>query len=760
MCKKDQLLSCQRDAYLGVFFDGTNNNKYRDLPTHSASNVARLFEAFIGSPAEAAPTYGGSPNLPLKSDEVKPADFPFYRKIYVPGVGTACPEVSDPGENENKVLPNPVAGDKTRGLAFAALGEARIQWALLELLNQVHYMFTRAPFAYVKEPNRLAIVQLRGQLYELASFGLIKTMGFPAFLAEANRELAKVLAPWLANKPHTRALRLSVFGFSRGAAEARAFTNMLLRSCGERIGGIPLQIDMLGLFDTVASVGVAHVSSITAGHMAWADGENMVIPACVRRCVHLVSAHEVRMCFPLDSVGQNGHIPENCKEIVYPGVHSDVGGGYGLWDQGRVASDADKISQITLAQMYREARMAGVPLATPEAMPAPTFQLFSISDRVRACFNAYVEKTRIGRVDPASNTGALRTLCPSETQPPEPLEAIMHRHYGHYLAWRKFRLNDVHRLPGLQESIRLGEPAARQDFYDIWQANEQLKLELSPEHLGWLKRQALHAANGDDPGFAETRRIWQTAHLQGGSDQALIDLFDLYVHDSRAWFKLGGESDDEWFGGGKDAKGNVRESKRASYRANLERQQRELQQQLADPTSNPHGRGAQEARLRDIDRELALYEKLGDTLQARGESTQEGIAIGAGYLRWRTVYSVADSRRNAWQLRQYDICVLNIEVRRAELKRTETDLIRLKTERDRLIKTYLDNVQAQRRQLIQTGYTQYLEGLDKSVGIVINSIAPSYSSRSKELEQRINQLRVELAASCETPRNYQQISSP
>ena len=43
---------CMHHVHIGLFFDGTNNNKYRDLPNHCASNVARLFEAFTGTPAK------------------------------------------------------------------------------------------------------------------------------------------------------------------------------------------------------------------------------------------------------------------------------------------------------------------------------------------------------------------------------------------------------------------------------------------------------------------------------------------------------------------------------------------------------------------------------------------------------------------------------------------------------------------------------------------------------------------------------------
>ncbi|AHI74244.1 hypothetical protein BTRA_1661 [Burkholderia thailandensis USAMRU Malaysia  len=48
----------------------------------------------------------------------------------------------------------------------------------------------------------------------------------------------------------------------------------------------------------------------------------------------------------------------NCEEVVYPGVHSDVGGGYGPEEQGR----EQDLSLIPLRHMYAEALRAGVPL--------------------------------------------------------------------------------------------------------------------------------------------------------------------------------------------------------------------------------------------------------------------------------------------------------------------------------------------------------------------------------------------------------------
>lgn len=186
----------------------------------------------------------------------------------------------------------------------------------------------------------------------------------------------------------------SCFGFSRGATEARAFANWFVRLCeldaslkgrtGMSLGGIPVTFDFLGLFDTVASVGLANsFLGIPDGHQAWADAEESLrIPGKehLSRCLHLVSAHEVRRSFPLDSAHCQDASAKHIEEVVYPGVHSDVGGGYLPREQGRGTdpSGRDKLSRIPLADMYRAARLAGVPLKL-ELAPETVRESFTIA---------------------------------------------------------------------------------------------------------------------------------------------------------------------------------------------------------------------------------------------------------------------------------------------------------------------------------------------------------------------------------------------
>lgn len=174
-------------------------------------------------------------------------------------------------------------------------------------------------------------------------------------------------------------INVAIFGFSRGATEARAFVRKLIeRHCKRTESGliwvapngerVPLRINFMGLFDTVASVGGP------SRHFDWAS--ELVIPPEVERCVHYVSAHEVRAAFPLDSVRVDRTYPANCEEVVYPGVHSDVGGGYAPDEQGR----SNIRARIPLRHMLADALRAGVAIQLPAQLSITQRADYALTD--------------------------------------------------------------------------------------------------------------------------------------------------------------------------------------------------------------------------------------------------------------------------------------------------------------------------------------------------------------------------------------------
>lgn len=362
-------MPCCKTLHISLFFDGTGNNLNNDLylsdPKHP-TNIARLFRATIGSGY--AGGIGDSSALFDSNDTISGR----YFKYYIPGVGTPFPEIND-------------LDYTSWGLATAAKGEERINWGLLRILEALRFTMTQERMSNAE--SRAALDQMATSW---ASLGLTGSHNryetFQNLLKDLSVDLQKALTPTEPGKPKLLGIKLYVYGFSRGAAAARAFVNWLCELLPKPEEGkdrpeqcltvgavkVPISVEFLGLLDTVASVGVAHIAPVAEGHMSWADGtqalpDEKTYGGLIKHCVHLVSSHEQRLCFPLDSIRRaNGKYPANSKEVIYPGMHSDIGGGYPPRDQGKAnyidMSDSQMLSQIVLHDMYCNAFNAGAPL--------------------------------------------------------------------------------------------------------------------------------------------------------------------------------------------------------------------------------------------------------------------------------------------------------------------------------------------------------------------------------------------------------------
>ncbi|WP_437215294.1 T6SS phospholipase effector Tle1-like catalytic domain-containing protein [Pectobacterium sp. LFLA-215] len=128
-----------------------------------------------------------------------------------------------------------------------------------------------------------------------------------------------------------------VFGFSRGAAAARHFVNVIDQKADhplvQALANAPtirlkagfdwanrddVRITFVGIFDTVAS------SYHPSLNIRLQDD-------CAERVVHLTALDEVRKHFPLTRITPTAigtSIPAHFTELALPGAHSDIGGGY------------------------------------------------------------------------------------------------------------------------------------------------------------------------------------------------------------------------------------------------------------------------------------------------------------------------------------------------------------------------------------------------------------------------------------------------
>lgn len=536
---------CDVPVEVGLFFDGTNNNLDRDLNGQRIAAVSDDELKRIKAKAKAtgksvqelfptAPTQLGPP-LPLVSRShsnvarlyrafprnKQPTGFHGY---YIQGVGTPFPEIGEFTES-------------AEGKAFAKGGQARIIWGLLQILNAVHMtVMDQDPLYLDSEVGELALaygdeVGQRADISDPESPVVTHQDWFEKHLQKLRAALdAKP-------KPHIPKVTVSVFGFSRGGAEAVAFShffNQLLK--GGKLAGIDAAIRFLGVFDVVASVGgSASVAKTTFmpgamfdGHWAWANYVDEPLPGCVLNGVHLIAAHEMRMNFPVTR-----QVGGAVQEYLYPGAHSDVGGGYAAGEQGKGREgQAALLSQIPLAHMYLAARKAGVPLLPYSEMQGEVRADFEIDANLARAWTAY--------------TNALDKQGDKLT-----------KHMGLFYRWRAMRLNTLEATASFQAS-------SAQDQEDLSSANMLLKGDL--EGLRHRRDSKSSALDHDPtrPAFGGDYRYrmnqwhkirannrtpldqWEKMALAYFDDprplpDEVARFFDDYVHDSFASFYLVGE---------------------------------------------------------------------------------------------------------------------------------------------------------------------------------------------------------------------------
>ncbi|QZN96912.1 T6SS phospholipase effector Tle1-like catalytic domain-containing protein [Symbiopectobacterium purcellii] len=155
-----------------------------------------------------------------------------------------------------------------------------------------------------------------------------------------------------------------VFGFSRGAAAARHFVNVIdqmddhplvqavtkdpslrLKAGFDWRSRDDVRIAFLGLFDTVTS-------SYNPGV------KTRLRDDCAERVVQLKALDEVRYHFPLTRITPTAigtSIPPHFTELALPGAHSDIGGGYySRWSLANPNSDPALIECIELERFMSQ----------------------------------------------------------------------------------------------------------------------------------------------------------------------------------------------------------------------------------------------------------------------------------------------------------------------------------------------------------------------------------------------------------------------
>ncbi len=265
---------------MGVFFDGTKNNKYN---IDFGDNIKKGWR-YLTSKVKTTDSYESSYSNVAKLWDMyyvnNKGNADSIAKVYIEGPGTSSPERDwNSRFKDEEGFVSSKEGDTTGGSAF---GNGQ---------TGVNAKVERACDLICQKLSSL----IRGEKISLGT------------------------------------LTLDVFGFSRGAAEARCFVNCIEKD-KRQIANVSKRIPM-NSFDTVSSF--APNSSISPDFTNDVKELALNIPnfmPSVEEIVHFVAADEYRENFSLTTIDS----ASNGMQVVLPGAHSDVGGGYNEHEKEKI----------------------------------------------------------------------------------------------------------------------------------------------------------------------------------------------------------------------------------------------------------------------------------------------------------------------------------------------------------------------------------------------------------------------------------------
>ena len=184
--------------------------------------------------------------------------------------------------------------------------------------------------------------------------------------------------------------QIFLFGFSRGAFAARSVAGMI-RAVGllrkdklsledaafsayqnaksdpaaaaafKAANSIEVKIHFVGVWDTVGSVSIP--LALTLNAIPLAPFHDVTLGPHIENAFHAVSIDEQRWDFqPTYFNAYLAQPGQTVEEVFFPGVHSDVGGGY---------ADDPSLSKITLAWLANRAKEHGLLIADESVLAAP-----------------------------------------------------------------------------------------------------------------------------------------------------------------------------------------------------------------------------------------------------------------------------------------------------------------------------------------------------------------------------------------------------
>ena len=391
------------DVYIGVFFDGTNNNMVQQAYFHTFKKDGVQSPSGEKIDTKSVLKQNNIWNTAIQKIQQKKEKTEELQSIYVEMGRSDSKNMTIPSDTivkckklefeikeldeeieklqiETHLDINAMGSDTQQGYSNIAILHSLLQ----EKENKEGAIYYHI---YVEGSGANDIVTSDGKTGLLnegningLGFGLGNT-GVTALVSKAVKYVYNYLNNYKSLLNSNTKYHFLVFGFSRGATCARLFTELTTREPGKTLprekefsqetskvqhllkdGRLPFMekdfikgvtivrknvtVDFLGIYDTVASIGFLKqkdgwTNALSWGYRIWwwnnyignfhymnshdyglySHKNSRVLHTC-----HICAGDEFRENFALVNLGQE--IPSDAMEIIIPGCHSDVGGGY------------------------------------------------------------------------------------------------------------------------------------------------------------------------------------------------------------------------------------------------------------------------------------------------------------------------------------------------------------------------------------------------------------------------------------------------
>lgn len=468
---------CSDVVHISVFFDGTGNNKDADEEKKKWSNPARLWR---------------TANQYVVDSRINNSTSNYA--IYVSGVGTRF-------NGELNIFQRALAIMQDHsgfGLGVGTGGTRRLDYGEDQLNDAL---------------KQVMIINAKKAEIDTGKYANEKKV---YSFAEVDKSL----------KQHRliKKINISTFGFSRGAALARAFTNQFMWQCESDCNGLtygtgkyPIEFKFMGIFDTVASFGLP---ATNLNNNLTFEGRDMVIDERVKMCVHHVAGNELRFAFPVDLIHkENGQIANsNWKELVYPGMHSDVGGGYTPGSQ----NVNDNFARIPLKDMLEDAVSAGVRMFDYDQLKEKYGALFAEQ------FEIQNETQRL--------YDAVKAQMPATGKVQDQIITSMKVYYAAYGALATQKTASVSQQARSDNKIREFIPIGPSDMATEMERLDKLKKLTESNKSGGINIFRLLSPVSKAYEYYLGIEDWQFKSWSNGSTPEIMDFYQNYIHDSKYGF--------------------------------------------------------------------------------------------------------------------------------------------------------------------------------------------------------------------------------